>query len=143
MADADLPDLLQSLHAASRRYEELSEKANDVLAEVEARLRESKVGLEYWIGSQPLEISGGVARILGFTKVDGEWSLATRRHTYSGGKPGGAIPNSTVSLRRSSRDTRLRAMTLLPDLVAGITATVNAKTESVAASLERLAKQTG
>jgi hypothetical protein len=141
MADADLPDLLQSLRVASKRYEELSDKANDVLAEVEAQLRESKVGVEYWIGSQPLEVSDGVARILGFTRVEGEWSLATRRHTYASGKPGGAIPNSTVSLRRSSRDARLRAMTLLPDLVAGITATVNAKTESVATSLERLAKR--
>ena len=125
MADR-IQSTLKKLASVSQSLNQVSDEISSRIAEVEAALREYKLGVPAWIDlrewSEFVSDDYGIngvwlkrTRRLGYSKKDGRWGLLT----YI--SPEEATDSSEleefVFLREAPRDVRLEAIDRLPDLL--------------------------
>src|SRR3954466_2416582 len=87
--DFDQP--LSTLLSKAAQLNEASTIANQLLADVEKKLSDAKIGITFWFDTNPLtqsdskgdfgplDISEDTAEILGYTRAEGKWCLAVKR----------------------------------------------------------------
>ena len=139
MESKNVSSLLRTFSQAADRLNAESDSANATISAIEQQLIEASVGIEVWLRRALLsnDAQGSTrgetiqtTNWLGFAKVDGEWCLATKpmrfvsgffqgdescpyQNEYADGDP--------VRLLRSSRQLRVAALEVLPDLIELLT----------------------
>ncbi len=138
MASKDVASMLRRFSSAATRLNADSDSANATISAIEKHLVDENVGLEVWLpqvvtSADPegstLEKTWAATR-LGFTKLDGEWQLAVKPVRFVTGFFEGDtscpyqeefVAGDPVPLLKSSREIRIRALKLLPDLIEQLT----------------------
>src|SRR5262245_29463676 len=130
MTQAELSRLLADLTDTTRRLNQASDTINEIIDATSRTLHDMQLGLEVWLDAQPLtsRISKDDPRIeeqLGFAKTGSDWTLSVRTVEYTpdaedpyGGKQECEIAQEP--LRDCSRRLRIKALPLLPDLLAAL-----------------------
>jgi hypothetical protein len=135
MAEFQVVSKMTELKERAARLNAATDEINALLAGVEQQIVDTKIGIEVWLpnalsASDETGSTGGetqqVIERLGYAKVGGSWCLATKKVSvvsgYFEGDPSCPYTNEYVSsepepLKRSSRDTRIKALELLPALL--------------------------
>lgn len=142
MAEAKIHARLVSLEQTAQSLNRVSNSINTILAAVEKKLVESNVGLEVWLnrvlGSTMSKarvdqnfgrVDYSLQRELGFAKLNGTWCLTVRgvrtNDTFFEGDPKCPIHyeevvEEPIPLMQASRQERIAALSLLPDLLEAI-----------------------
>jgi hypothetical protein len=140
MTEVAIQSLIPSLEAKAARLNAASDKANQILTNVERQLVDLNLGVEVWfdhpIHSTDLEGDVGatstskrVVQLLGFAKVLGKWSLAVKpmrlESGFFEGDMGCPFENrysdgSPTFLLKASRSLRFAAVEVLPKFLAQV-----------------------
>ena len=129
-----VPAVLPRLLDKARQLNAASDQANTILASVEAKLNDAKIGVTFWFEDQPLHQSdaigdGGLYSLrehtddyLGYARIDGKWCLAVKRIKHTSGFFEGStscpftesrLVSEPTALLKSARETRLAALRIL------------------------------
>jgi hypothetical protein len=140
MVSKDIPSLLRGFSRAATRLNAESDSANATLSAIEEELVEANVGIEVWLRRGLLSTDAErstagetiqTAHWLGFAKVEGEWCLAIKLMRFVSGffEGDSSCPyqdefgaGDPVRLLRSSRQLRIAALEVLPELIELLTA---------------------
>jgi len=134
MTDVELSSLLSDLHVTANKLNSETTGVNTVIDSVEARLVQMNLGLECWLAGandhdQPLDLKhpSKDTRLevqLGFAKVGGDWFLVIREVRYDYQKQSDEWievgETSVTRLQSASRDIRIKALKLLPELISSL-----------------------
>ncbi len=150
-----IESILKKLSSVSQSLNQASDELTSRIAEVEAALREYKLGVEVWVDIEhwtedirsgdghylPLERT----RRLGYGKKDGKWGLLT----YLDAQESDDYAEFSF-LREAPRDVRLAAIDKLPDLLEALvekavktSQEITKKTERARQISARLTKKVG
>ena len=162
--DANLSRLLRELDASAEALAREFENIDPVFDEVERRLQAMPLDVDGWVEDRPLStrelsvsassVAPRVVEQVGFGRLhprpDAERQLLVRQAEY--GPDPNAEPGDDYSLRRvlgsqrladASREVRVAALSLLPQLIQRLTDVTRARTESIrqARSLMNLSEE--
>lgn len=139
MVSKDVSSLLRNFQSAATRLNAESDSVNETITSIEQRLVDANVGVEVWLQHALLPTdseevayreTSRTIQWLGFAKLDGKWCIAVKsmrildgffegdtsspfRNILAAGDP--------VRLLSSSRQLRIAALQLLPDLIELLT----------------------
>jgi hypothetical protein len=150
--NAELPDLLARFESEAQKLNRKSDSINAILKGIEQRLIKANAGVEAWL-RDPDQLLWSIVKIedppstgsslhkreMGFTKLDsGGWGLAVREmlHPQEGDildygedediRYGNPVCVSVTPLLQASREYRLKALELMPELLKQLAAAVAA-----------------
>ena len=137
-------DTIKELSDLSSKINQKSDQLNSIISKVNRKLSTFNLGLEVWLGAplssgpwRPIETSTGntawthEVTQLGYCRVEDEWQVAIRhanpvheeKDDYDSDEAGedgldeGLNAGPPHPLLKAARDTRIRAMSLLPRLL--------------------------
>src|SRR5438046_9017059 len=110
MTDVEFSRLLSDLGDTAKKLNKASDSINDLIKRFQETLRSMNVGLEVWpvmLDSDPWDVTdedhdteypiGYVDTEFGFTRLDNEWTLATREAKYEWARmPNGELDQDGV-----------------------------------------------
>jgi Alcohol dehydrogenase GroES-like domain len=96
---------------------------------VEKRLGDTGVGLTVWVPTG--RVDGGYQQQLGYTKIDGKWRLAIQTTS---------MLSEPEPLAQMSRETRIAALDLMPQLIKALSDKVNEELRKAKGELEKIQK---
>lgn len=158
MAGSDFSSALDRFTSASARLNAESDSVNAIILDVEQRLVAANPGAECWLDSaltaSDHERSARgettwTVHLLGFSKVDGEWCIAVKPRTYVTGFFEGDtacpyrdefVAGDTVPLLNASRDLRIAALSLLPELIESLAEIVEHYNRTISETKGRLVR---
>ena len=137
---------LSPLLSKAAQLNQVSDRANRHIGDVEKKLSDAKIGITFWFDGPPLaqsdakgdlgpdDFSEDTADILGYAKIDGKWCLAVKRMRFVRGFYEGDmsrrfrnvfVDGDPSPLLNASRELRLAALRILPDFLAAFTARID------------------
>lgn len=144
-----MSDDIKELKSIASRLNESSDALNDSLNQINAQLNKMNIGLTVWLEDPPLSIRSledltDKLVFLGYAKTSNGWGLAvkaiTDEHGFYDGDPDSPYTVRTEGairpLMKTSRELRVEAIRLLPQLIE----LVRKRAESAVESIE-IAKQ--
>jgi hypothetical protein len=158
MAVKDVSSMLRKFSSAATRLNAESDSVNITIAGIETQLVDANVGLEVWLRQvvTSTDAKGNAhgkswtATRLGFAKIGNEWCLAVKpvrfdagffegdtscpyQEEYADGEP--------MRLLKASRQIRIRALELLPELVEQLTLEASRCAEMISNATKHLHRQ--
>jgi len=129
-------DQISELSDLSRRLNNQSEKLNSIISAFDQELGALNLGVEVWLEDEPMETSKILHRrgeqdedvtyqegkVLGYCRIGSQWALALKTCWHDFVEDGSGIEPTTVAdsetpLLKASRETRIKALELLPKLL--------------------------
>ncbi len=148
-------DTLSELSGLSSKLNTQSEKLNSIISSVNQRLKALNLGVEVWLKDEPIEKSGMKHRpdsqdcavmyqeqkVFGYCRIDGEWELAVKTFWSDAVEEGDECEptemlDSEISLLKTSRANRIKALELLPDLLDEIKAGAQKMLDAISSAEE-------
>jgi len=151
MMEVNIDVSLSALESQARRLNQISDKANKKLLDIEERVARLNIGLEFWYPEPILrddcvgklskhDISEQLVQLLGFSRVNGKWCLALKPITvvkgFYEGDTSAPFQNQhsggeVVPLLDVSRDLRIAALSVMPDFLLKLTEYVQSVNKTI------------
>lgn len=138
MAQTDIDALLKKFSEAAQRLLEKDRSIDETLKEIENRLVQSKIELEFWLKTTR-SASDAATMELGFAKVGKRWQLALRSPSAMAKQQSSVVKSARkqfpTALLRASRELRTKALCAMPEFLEQFRAYLDRRAEGIEAAI--------